>query len=848
MNIRSMIKHVAAIITAVGMLLASMAGAVTALAEDSKPTTAVDGPTKPVRIMDNLYQTRYTGDYKLDDYLSANAGGNDDYLAWLRANLNHGKPIPLSTTQACTTLAVTDTDTGHDLMVRNMDWYPAVPGMMVATAPTDGYRSVGVAPVMTGKANATPTTDELETSANIAPLTTMDGVNEKGLSAAILQIHRWQAPNDGKPSISQLAVVRLLLDKAATVDEAISLLGRYDIAAYGDKYASLGGLHYALADATGAKATIEFDGGKMHVTRPTDTYQTTTNTMTWNHEIESDRRWKKVDTAVREAGGSMDERDAFGLLAATPSHSTSTLQWTVAYDLDAKTGIITTRGRTDQARTLTLDGIQTAASPVTVRYDANGGRGTITDMTGNPGDQIDIPSTGVTRSGYTLAGWNTKADGTGASIPAGSYTIPADATGTITLYAQWQRTNTTPTDPDANGLPDRLVNGSFEYPNDYPSYCLSNVAIHSLSADGRMDCVDWIKKDANGKPDDSKYTQKSFTINGFDQKRFGWRSSQTANSPDGRGSVELRFGVRDKQDAIRPNVPATRRANQYSEIVAEQEGAYIYQDIRTVPGHTYHWNLAHASYTNSKDGLGKEFLNNPDCMSVVIGPAPTAGGTFRGVAQQARRLADGAGNDKAGDTGTSFCSTVDEAAVSRGDLTLDYDTGKPTVKTRNNSWERYADRDGYVATSTVTRFTFKSVKQYSVIHGNLIDDIRFSEDTTVTYHANTGSAADPKWTDTTIAGDYTIVGTTHNRFTRDGYEFQGWSQDPKATAASLRTGDIIDVPQAGADLYAVWKRVKTEPTPVPTLPQTGGMLGLIGGLVAVILLTGAGITWRLRRR
>lgn len=127
MNIRSMIKHVAAIITAVGMLLASMAGAVTALAEDSKPTTAVDGPTKPVRIMDNLYQTRYTGDYKLDDYLSANAGGNDDYLAWLRANLNHGKPIPLSTTQACTTLAVTDTDTGHDLMVRNMDWYPAVP-------------------------------------------------------------------------------------------------------------------------------------------------------------------------------------------------------------------------------------------------------------------------------------------------------------------------------------------------------------------------------------------------------------------------------------------------------------------------------------------------------------------------------------------------------------------------------------------------------------------------------------------------------------------------------------------------------------------------------------------------
>lgn len=64
----------------------------------------------------------------------------------------------------------------------------------------------------------------------------------------------------------------------------------------------------------------------------------------------------------------------------------------------------------------------------------------------------------------------------------------------------------------------------------------------------------------------------------------------------------------------------------------------------------------------------------------------------------------------------------------------------------------------------------------------------------------------------------------------------------------IRAGDIIDVPQAGADLYAVWKRVKTEPTPAPTLPQTGGMLGLIGGMGAAVLLTGAGIAFKLRRR
>lgn len=59
-------------------------------------------------------------------------------------------------------------------------------------------------------------------------------------------------------------------------------------------------------------------------------------------------------------------------------------------------------------------------------------------------------------------------------------------------------------------------------------------------------------------------------------------------------------------------------------------------------------------------------------------------------------------------------------------------------------------------------------------------------------------------------------------------------------------GDVIDVSQSGADLYAIWKRTKTEPAPVSTLPQTGSVIGLIGGLVAAVLLTGAGIAFKRR--
>lgn len=57
-----------------------------------------------------------------------------------------------------------------------------------------------------------------------------------------------------------------------------------------------------------------------------------------------------------------------------------------------------------------------AINTYSVTYDLNGGAGTIAART----KTYDVPltladSTGLTRSGYTFAGWNTSADGTGVS-------------------------------------------------------------------------------------------------------------------------------------------------------------------------------------------------------------------------------------------------------------------------------------------------------------------------------------------------------------------------------------------------------------------------------------------------
>ena len=82
-----------------------------------------------------------------------------------------------------------------------------------------------------------------------------------------------------------------------------------------------------------------------------------------------------------------------------------------------------------------------------VSYNANGGSGTISGQTKTYGVALTLASSGYTRTGYTLTGWNTKADGTGTSYALGaSYTTDAAAT----MYAVWT-INTWTVSYNANG-------------------------------------------------------------------------------------------------------------------------------------------------------------------------------------------------------------------------------------------------------------------------------------------------------------------------------------------------------------------------------------------------------------
>ncbi len=96
--------------------------------------------------------------------------------------------------------------------------------------------------------------------------------------------------------------------------------------------------------------------------------------------------------------------------------------------------------------------IETRLKQQNVVFNANGGEGTMAQQSYSYGEAQALTANSFTRSDYTFAGWNTKADGTGTAYTdkqSISFT-PANDGDSITLYAQWERSNYT-VSFDANG-------------------------------------------------------------------------------------------------------------------------------------------------------------------------------------------------------------------------------------------------------------------------------------------------------------------------------------------------------------------------------------------------------------
>ena len=214
----------------------------------------------PVYIMD------VKGDYYFDKFLEQGGASNDsDLIDFILNNVTKGI-IPISIEApniGCSSFTGVGSD-GTRYFGRNYDFCTST-AMIVRTNPGHGrYASISSVDLKyLGLKDGVPVDSLMQKltclAATYAPL---DGINEAGVSCGVYM--SYQGDDDAvtatnqttdKPDLTTTTMLRLVLDYAGSVDEAVELISKYDLHDSANT-----SFHYMIADSTGKSAILEWVG------------------------------------------------------------------------------------------------------------------------------------------------------------------------------------------------------------------------------------------------------------------------------------------------------------------------------------------------------------------------------------------------------------------------------------------------------------------------------------------------------------------------------------------------------------------------------------------------------------
>ena len=298
---------------------------------------------------------------KVDDYplYTMHYGGN--YTGFLDApgadSVSAGARFDAAPAWACALFAALG-DGENLLYGRNFDWTYS-PMLLLVTEPRAGYATISLVDLEYFDFGDTEPGALLDLSLADrrplldAPFMPFDGMNSAGLVVGMAAVPSSKPPYDEThPNVSSLMMIRILLDQAGDVDEAIALLGRYNIDWGGGP-----ALHYLIADASGRAVLVEFRDGEMIVIENEDPWHLATNYLVHTAESPVEGlcwRYDLIDGALRKAGGSLAPGEAMDLLDAVSVGGT---QWSAVYEISQGAVNLVVGREYDRAYRLKLDNL-----------------------------------------------------------------------------------------------------------------------------------------------------------------------------------------------------------------------------------------------------------------------------------------------------------------------------------------------------------------------------------------------------------------------------------------------------------------------------------------------------------
>ncbi len=298
--------------------------------ENAGNDTVIETTTTVNRLESGLSAVRFDGDYYFDEFLGSGGASSDSAVVnFLSGKLGvkvafSGNPF------GCTTLAV-PSENGY-IFGRNFDWYTC-DALIVESHSEGEYASIST--VNTNFVSGVDFADLPDSAkAMIALYAPLDGMNEKGLAVSVNMISdgRDIDQTTNKTDITTTTAIRLLLNKAANVTEAVELLSEYDL------HASMGYMvHFAIADNSGNSVCVEYIDNRLTVTesKVVTNFYLSENAPTAPDYTQAHTRFNTLTDKlnIKQVFTANDVKDALSSVSRKNYGGSETTEWSAVYEL-----------------------------------------------------------------------------------------------------------------------------------------------------------------------------------------------------------------------------------------------------------------------------------------------------------------------------------------------------------------------------------------------------------------------------------------------------------------------------------------------------------------------------------